>query len=1027
LKKSSLLFAILFLTGNLFAAWQQVFIPMDDKSDLQYLASTLGGLDHCGLTWSEAGLELPLNDHDYQLVLSSRLSPQVLIDDLELYYAERIGMDRNYGSYHTYSEGMAEINQLHNDFPSIVGAPVNIGLSIEGNIIWAFKISDNPEIDEDESEVFYNSYIHARESITIEVLLYFAHHLTDNYGTDTRVTDLVDNRELWFVPFMNPDGVLYNESTNPNGGGMWRKNRRNNGDGSYGVDLNRNYGHMWGYDNSGSSPTPSSDTYRGSSAFSELESQVIRDFVNAREFKAAITYHSYSNLYIYPYGYENGVYAPEPDHSVYVELTDQLSADNGYQSGTGWELLYPVNGDTDDWFYGDTTDHEKIIAITPEVGGSGDGFWPTEARRIPLCEENLEPCMLFGELAGNMWASLPPAAPVMDEVGTVASDYLLSWSTPVPQNDNPAVDYRLLELQSLSNITDDFSNDDNWSGSSPFVVSTSNYNSAPSSYYSGQANNADFISTLTETYSVQSGDNIEFQVNYDIENEWDYAYVEISTNGGSSWLGIEGSITTTNDSHGNNLGNGITGNSGGWIAASFDLNSWVGQTINIRLRYKTDGAVLNAGMYVDDFWPVSGFASEVVLGENITDEFYAISGQGAGEYFYKVQARDADGDLSLWSNTIQVISEGGEDLNPPIVSHTPVSDTNNDLGPWTVGADISDGSGIATASLEYRINGSGWTMVSMSTTRDTYSADIPGPAVWGSLIEYRINATDASPAGNSMTSQVWAFNILTPVGLEYCQDFEAGFDDFNSELIDPSGNDWEIATFTGHGNVAYISYSSQNQIDHARLISPAFDCSAQATVELTFWHHLKLGYSGAWTDALVWGSIDNGVTWEYLLAEWHEDDEAGEFTVEGDNTLDISSWAAGQSQVRISFEFADEYDWYWNVDDVCITGTLAVTPANVELDIYTNGNQVFLSWMAVDFATSYDIYQSTDAYGVYAYLANSLSNEYVISSIMAESGFYYRVVARSDLQRNLIDIPMIDSSQNHFESTFERKQTGSDN
>jgi murein tripeptide amidase MpaA len=97
--------------------------------------------------------------------------------------------------------------------------------------------------------------------------MYYMWYLLENYGTDPEATYLVDNREMYFVPCFNPDGYEYNRQTDPNGGGMWRKNRRNNG-GSYGVDLNRNFGYMWGYDDLGSSPIPSSETYRGPSAFS---------------------------------------------------------------------------------------------------------------------------------------------------------------------------------------------------------------------------------------------------------------------------------------------------------------------------------------------------------------------------------------------------------------------------------------------------------------------------------------------------------------------------------------------------------------------------------------------------------------------------------------------------------------------------------------------------------------------------------------------------------------------------------------
>ena len=114
---------------------------------------------------------------------------------------------------------------------------------------------------------------HAREIMTVEMCLYFARYLCENYGTDPVATFLVDNRQIWFVPIVNPDGFVYNEDNDPDGGGMWRKNRRPGGGGCYGVDNNRNYPYMWVGD--GSSGNPCDDDYRGPSAGSEPENQAL--------------------------------------------------------------------------------------------------------------------------------------------------------------------------------------------------------------------------------------------------------------------------------------------------------------------------------------------------------------------------------------------------------------------------------------------------------------------------------------------------------------------------------------------------------------------------------------------------------------------------------------------------------------------------------------------------------------------------------------------------------------------------------
>jgi uncharacterized repeat protein (TIGR01451 family) len=179
---------------------------------------------------------------------------------------------------------------------------------------------------------------------------------------------------------VNPDGYYYNQSTYPSGGGSWRKNRRNNGDGSYGVDLNRNYGYMWGYDNIGSSPTPSSDTYRGPSAWSEPETRAVRDFVQARYPAIAFSTHSVAGHYLNPYGYKDTVVSYE----YYAEFASDFSRYNNYLYGTVMQMLsYNSNGPTRDWLHHDA----NCLAWTPEIGGSD--FWPLQSEIVPLCQENL--------------------------------------------------------------------------------------------------------------------------------------------------------------------------------------------------------------------------------------------------------------------------------------------------------------------------------------------------------------------------------------------------------------------------------------------------------------------------------------------------------------------------------------------------------------------------------------------------------------------------------------------------------------
>ncbi len=167
------------------------------------------------------------------------------------------------------------------------------------------KISDNASVDETEPEILYTAVHHAREAESLSQLIYYMWYLLENYSTDVTIQSLVNNTEMFFVPCLNPDGYMYNQLTDPNGGGLWRKNRRDNLDGEFGVDLNRNYDYFWGFDDTGSSPLTADATYRGIAPFSEPETQAISNFTMIHDFKYALNYHTYGNHLVQPFGYKN--------------------------------------------------------------------------------------------------------------------------------------------------------------------------------------------------------------------------------------------------------------------------------------------------------------------------------------------------------------------------------------------------------------------------------------------------------------------------------------------------------------------------------------------------------------------------------------------------------------------------------------------------------------------------------------------------------------------------------------------------
>jgi len=366
---------------------------------------------------------------------------------------------------------------------------------------------------------------------------------------------------------------------------------------------------------------------------------------------------------------------------------------------------------------------------------------------------------------------------------------------------------------------------------------------------------------------------------------------------------------------------------------------------------------------------------------------------------YDEHASEFDGvGISLLLSTNPHGYPVGEDLLPPCIVHDPLNDSQDTEGPWTVVASISDLSGVASAALEYRMDGGAWNIETMTPLASVYSADIPGPAELGTEIEYRIRAVDASENANESLSPTWSFSILEPAALSYCQDFEGGFDDFTVEVYEPDGNTWEIDQYPGQGNTAHISFSESGQEDHAALISPVFDCGDQSTVELSFWHRLRMGWSTSWTDAWVRGSTDGGLSWPFLLAEWHAFQEPEEILVEGIEEADISSWAAGQSLVRIMFEYHDEFDWYWYVDDVCIEGSLAgggLDPVQLQI-LYLGGMIIQLDWESVPGAQAYDVYSANEVWGPWILLATVLETEYFTTVSQADTRGFFHVRARRD-------------------------------
>jgi len=298
---------------------------------------------------------------------------------------------RGAGYYYDPEENWTFWCGLAADHGDLVDTPVTIGQSYQSRDIYAIEMTSG--VGGPKPAIIFSSLIHAREPGGNSVLIDFANWLVDNYdGGDTRAAYILDNATLYFIPIANPDGYQYNM---PNGG-MHRKNM--NFTLGNGIDLNRNWGYMWGYDDYGSSPDPNSETYRGTAAFSEPETQVQRDFVIEKQPIAAMSYHTYGGYLLYPWGYADIL---TPDDPLFDSWAIQMTADNNYEYGTAWEVLYNTNGDQLDWSYSGT-DVPKIYCMTPEVGDNG--FWGSQndtTEIVRICDECRPMNILFCMFALN--------------------------------------------------------------------------------------------------------------------------------------------------------------------------------------------------------------------------------------------------------------------------------------------------------------------------------------------------------------------------------------------------------------------------------------------------------------------------------------------------------------------------------------------------------------------------------------------------------------------------------------------------
>ncbi len=566
------------------------------------------------------------------------------------------------GGYLKYEEMLAELDEMVATYPNLITAkaPISTFLTAQNRPLYHVRISDNPNIDESgEPKVLYTAIHHAREPMSLMETIFFMWYVLENYGSNSEITYLVNHMQLYFVPCLNPDGYVYNQTTNPNGGGMWRKNRRLNSGGSYGVDLNRNYSYGWG--TTGTSFTQSNETYCGTAAFSEPETQAMRWLVQNNKFVTAFNAHTYAEDILFPIGTTTAEFADH--HDYFQEYTNLMVEYNGYGAIKS-SALYPASGDSDDYMYKVDIGvgvKDTMFVHTPEVGTA---FWQPSSEIISTCQEMVYPNLVLAHVAGiyvvttdqdpsNIAAlsgnfnhqarrlgrengpvtvSIVPlqnittvgAAVVHDlalqQNGTGAIAYTLNPNIQfgdqikyILQTDNGYWIKKDTIIKTFGaytlQVTENGTAATNWTGNwntttSTFVSAPRSFTDTPTGNYVNNANTTyTYVPTIDLTNAVAA--KLNFWAKWDIEADYDYVQLQVSTDNGATWVGQCGlytvSGTSANGSVQPNNQPVWEGVQSTWVQEEIQLSDYLGQIIKVRFQLRADGGTRKDGFYFDDF------------------------------------------------------------------------------------------------------------------------------------------------------------------------------------------------------------------------------------------------------------------------------------------------------------------------------------------------------------------------------------------------------------------------------------------
>jgi hypothetical protein len=589
--------------------------------------------------------ELVVPQEDYPTVLWSGLNHEIVIADLDAMKEEMRGQYRSLDSINLY------LRNLVQTYPTLCILD-SMGLSYENRQIYGVKISDNPSISEpSEPGVFVCALHHSREWATPEVVLFFADSILRAYNTVPAMQDLVNNHEIWIFPAINPDGYVWDYPARRS----WRKNRQPFNS-VIGTDINRNYmgscdGNrfgLWGAltPDAVSSHYPSSETFMGGYGSSSPEITNVINFFKAHNINTSQSFHSYSELVLWPWGYDT---VSTPDNALYVRVGTAMANLITKVSGSGHYTpgqvpsLYPVSSGSDDWIYGWNrwVNGVPCLAFTNEVGTT---FYQSVSQLDQISRENFKSIYYLAKFSDSVRILVKPAVPLPQLTvpdTSMTGNFTIAWQVKNVEYTQPTM-YQVQELRDYSVMADSLESGINSWVVQGFQYSTRRAHSGTHSFYSDSANNISNYIRTVHPYLVNPGDSLTFWCWYNLERNYDVAVAEVSYDT-REWF---------------QLGPRLTDTAMSWRQKGYSLEPYVGKSIYLQVRVMTDDNTLRNGFYIDDIYPVPFFNNTRIVSSTITDTFCDISVSQASEHWYRVKGYNIANGWAEYSILGKVVALG---------------------------------------------------------------------------------------------------------------------------------------------------------------------------------------------------------------------------------------------------------------------------------------------------------------------------------------------------------------------------------